>query len=689
MNAFRTNLLASAAMATLVFAGAAHGQIVLDGRLGPAGAITPVGGNYAITNTIGTQVGGNLFHSFTTFNLATSNVATFSGNPGTANIVARVTGGSGSSIDGTMRSTIAGANLWFINPWGVTFGPNAQLDVSGAFHASTASYLTLGSGPGAGRFDAANPNASNLVAAAPSAFGFLGTPAPLSVQGATLQVPDGETLTLAGGKLTLNAATLKAHGGRINLASAGSAGEIALGAGVAPSAGMTLGEISMTGGLVTTESPTGSATDSGPIFIRAGKLTLQDDAKIRAWISPASTSTGNGGDIDIAVSGDLTMVGSDIEAGIFNDSPGSPGDIAISAGGSMLVTGGSRIRTVNVFGSAGSGNLSLTAGRLTVDNGLVTASTGGDGNGGAILVNVGDLYLLNRGIIRTASIFDGNLMPNGNAGNITVNATGSVVISGAGSGLFTTANGHGDGGVIKVSAAADIRVLGGGTVSASSDDPDADSGNPPTIFSPQANSGSIELSARGSVIIDGGSVTTFSEAASAGPITINAIDKVVIRDGSVTTATTSARLADTAGSITIDPVFVILDNGILRTSGGVADGGPVTITTQFFMMAPDSVLDTSSTFGQAGRVTINSPNQDTVSELGTLPAGYFDASALLRESCAARAGRGANSFVGAGRGGLPAGPGALAFANYAIPAAATAAAPQPLLYASLPSACVR
>jgi large exoprotein involved in heme utilization and adhesion len=99
-------------------------------------------------------------------------------------------------------------------------------------------------------------------------------------------------------------------------------------------------------------------------------------------------------------------------------------------------------------------------------------------------------------------------------------------------------------------------------------------------------------------------------------------------------------------------------------------------------MSPDSLIDTSSTFGQSGALTINSPNENTVSDLGALPAGYFDASALLRESCAARAGRGANSFVGTGRGGLPAGPGALGFANYAIPAAKTAAAPQPLLYAS-------
>ena len=84
-----------------------------------------------------TQVGGNLFHSFSQLNLSRTESATFSGPPTVQNVLARVTGGA-SSIDGTLRSTIPGANLYLINPGGVMFGPNARVDVSGSFVVSTA-----------------------------------------------------------------------------------------------------------------------------------------------------------------------------------------------------------------------------------------------------------------------------------------------------------------------------------------------------------------------------------------------------------------------------------------------------------------------------------------------------------------------------------------------------------------------
>ena len=63
----------------------------------------------------------------------------------------RVTDGNPSSIDGKISSQIQGANLFFINPAGVMFGPHAQLDVSGSFAVTTANYLKLVDG---GRFNA-------------------------------------------------------------------------------------------------------------------------------------------------------------------------------------------------------------------------------------------------------------------------------------------------------------------------------------------------------------------------------------------------------------------------------------------------------------------------------------------------------------------------------------------------------
>src|SRR5262245_64959673 len=102
---------------------ASHAQITLDGSLGPRGALT--GPHYAIPDSVGQSRGPNLFHSFGQFNLSRGESATFTGPNTIANIIGRVTGGSPSSIDGTIRSQIPGANLYLLNPSGVLLGPNA------------------------------------------------------------------------------------------------------------------------------------------------------------------------------------------------------------------------------------------------------------------------------------------------------------------------------------------------------------------------------------------------------------------------------------------------------------------------------------------------------------------------------------------------------------------------------------
>src|SRR5471030_977290 len=93
--------------------------------------LPPAGGVYNIQG--GTTAGSNLFHSFSSFNLGTGDTADFNVSSNVANILARVTGGS-SSIDGTITSTnvttgqLSSANLFFINPAGVIFTANAQVN---------------------------------------------------------------------------------------------------------------------------------------------------------------------------------------------------------------------------------------------------------------------------------------------------------------------------------------------------------------------------------------------------------------------------------------------------------------------------------------------------------------------------------------------------------------------------------
>src|SRR5262249_55203046 len=141
-------------------------HITIDKSFGTAQAL--VGPHYTIGANLGKQVGSNLFHSFGQFSLFNTPVpesATFTstGSSGPiSNVIGRVTGGSPSSINGTIQSTITGANLYLINPSGVVFGPNATINVSGSFHASTADYLKMSDGA---KFQATNPDGSTLSAA--------------------------------------------------------------------------------------------------------------------------------------------------------------------------------------------------------------------------------------------------------------------------------------------------------------------------------------------------------------------------------------------------------------------------------------------------------------------------------------------------------------------------------------------
>src|SRR5512136_992238 len=120
----------------------AASHITSDGTMGTI--INQAGKVYNIDG--GTIRGTNLFQSFGLFSVGTGDTASFNGPVGIANIVGRVTGGQQSIIDGILKSTITGANLYLLNPYGVLFGKNASLHVTGSFHVSTADYLKLSDG---------------------------------------------------------------------------------------------------------------------------------------------------------------------------------------------------------------------------------------------------------------------------------------------------------------------------------------------------------------------------------------------------------------------------------------------------------------------------------------------------------------------------------------------------------------
>ncbi|MEK0085909.1 filamentous hemagglutinin N-terminal domain-containing protein [Benzoatithermus flavus] len=254
-----------------------------DGTLGPR--LRLAGPEVTIPARLGQTRGKNLFHSFARFGVEEGQRVTFTGPSGLRNIIGRVTGGAPSTIDGTLRSKVPGADLWLLNPAGILFGPDARLAVQGSFHASTADELRFADGA---VFSARAPGGSVLSVAAPQAFGFLGArPAPVTVDRSVLAVPEGKALSLTGGNVTVTARNqgaasgnlagiLQAEAGRVTLAALGGPGAVAVATGRAT--GAVSGAVHLSGEAVVTASGDGGGT----IRIRAGRLVVEDRSSILA-----------------------------------------------------------------------------------------------------------------------------------------------------------------------------------------------------------------------------------------------------------------------------------------------------------------------------------------------------------------------------------------------------------------------
>ncbi|HEY9653514.1 MAG TPA: CHAT domain-containing protein [Coleofasciculaceae cyanobacterium] len=158
--------------------------------------------------------GANLFHSFSQFGLDSNQIANFLSNPSIYNILSRVTGGDASIINGLIQVTGGNSNLFLMNPAGIIFGPNAQLNVPAAFTATTAT----GIGFDNNWFNATGSNDYAALVGTPNIFAF-NTPQPGAIinQG-ELAVKPNQNLSLLGGTI-VSTGQLSAPEGEVTVAS--------------------------------------------------------------------------------------------------------------------------------------------------------------------------------------------------------------------------------------------------------------------------------------------------------------------------------------------------------------------------------------------------------------------------------------------------------------------------------------
>ncbi|NEQ39662.1 MAG: CHAT domain-containing protein [Okeania sp. SIO3I5] len=156
--------------------------------------------------------GANLFHSFREFNLDKGQTASFSSTETIKNIITRVNGGNSSFINGLIEVKGGNPNLIIVNPAGILFGKNAQLNIPGALSATTATGIQFNNQ----WFSAINKNNYASLVGNPTAFTFPKEPAPI-INNGNLEVKPGQNVTLMAGSV-VNNGTITAPGGEIRIA---------------------------------------------------------------------------------------------------------------------------------------------------------------------------------------------------------------------------------------------------------------------------------------------------------------------------------------------------------------------------------------------------------------------------------------------------------------------------------------
>lgn len=691
----------------------AWSQISSDDTLS-TNVTTPDGLNFLIND--GNRVQSNLFHSFREFSVPIKGSATFNNPLDIENIIARITGGSVSEIDGLIRAN-GEANLFLINPQGIVFGLDARLEIGGSFLSSTASNIKFADGK---EFSATNPEITPLLTInTPIGLQFGSNPGQIINQSTFaqtgLQVQPGKTLALVGSNLALEGGRLRASQGRIELGSVAANSLVNL----EPTPdGYTFNydeveqfqDIQLSNQAIVDTSGNGG----GNIQVRGQDVTLSDVSIIAA----DNLGAGDKGSLTVAASESVQLSSS----GLFARTAGSgdAGDLTVNTQ-RLLLQDGAQISTITVGDGGKGGNLTVNASQsiqligfssdqflrmrtfLPFDNRIPSglfANTLGRGDGGKLTINTQQLNIEGKANVNVTTFGagrGGNLEINterlivqdgsqiaagtaqpegGNGGSLTVNATESILLSGkfvdantnrvSPSGLFAQTLGTGRGGdmtirsgklIVQDDAQITVASFGSGIA------------------------GNLNITAN-SVELDQGIVTARTMSSeNGGNVELNIDELLLLRNQSqISTNAGQPNIGGNGGNIEINTNFIVAvptENSDITANAFKGRGGNINITAKGIFgievreaITPLSDITADSGSGIDGVVEINTPEVDPSQDVGELPSEIFDPTQLIANSClASNLGQG-GSFIIIGAGGLSTIPDDLAvspFHTYEIP----------------------
>lgn len=636
---------------SLTVANPVYGQIVPDPTANSA-----VLGNCQSSCDIngGTLAGQNLFHSFEEFNIAPG-ASVYFRDPGVANIFSRVTGNNLSSIRGTLGITGGDANLFLLNPNGIIFGEGAALDLNGSFFATTADEIQFGDRSFAARPDLGEELPLLTVDPAILWFNNQSQNGSIVLDRADLEMPARESMTLVGKQvgdrpgILIKDSAIELVEGNITLGAVDSDAEVKIDNNLQLqfSPEVVKGDITLS---ETSEISVGNVGDfaGNEVRIEARNLAIANSS----IIDTSTIGKGKGADIEINASESINIIGensSSFQQFLINN---------LSLGGNASFTGSS-LQTIS-SGMGDAGDIKIATPDLKLENGAgiisITRNSGASGN----MDIVADSFVLNSSSLLTGSgtfslgdvgqikintnlltveqggFISSSTLGDGNAGNLTVNATDSIEVkeTPAGSiiptGIFTnTIFGNGKGGNLNLNTSK-LTLQDGGQLSSSSGAITGDG-----IIPLGGQGGNISLDATEAVEINGASAEgTFNSG-----------------------ILTDTRGSNPAGNLTIDTGSLTLrDRGFISASSiGTGMGGDITInardsvelvgqgvdvvrqlfvsssTGQFGAIFQGGIISFSMFEGDGGNISINTSrlNLKSGAVLTTATVGSDDAGDLI------------------------------------------------------------
>ena len=320
---------------------------------------------------------------------------------------------------------------------------------------------------------------------------------------------------------------------------------------------------------------------------------------------------------------------------------GKAGTIEINTSDSVSVSGvapggysSGIFTTTEARATGGGGGISVTTGALRVSDGGVlssrNASTSSSSFGGNISVDAKTVELTNGGQILASAFQDSS----GRAGNITVNSTDSVTISGSDP-TFTERFDRFNQQIVDSDDSASglfVRSLG------------------------LAEAGNIQVTTRSIRLDNQGTLTAETALGEGGKITLETRDILLRHNSNITATAGTEEGPGNGGDIKINTdLFTALENSKITADAFDGKGGNIRIRTQGFFLSPDSKITASSERGIDGVVEINTLNNDPRRGLVNLPSGVVDVSGLIAQGCTGIEGNVGKKgeFIVAGRGGLP------------------------------------